>query len=82
MEKSYVIHANATLPPRLLLTIREAAGALAVCEKTISNLMKDGRLRAVRIGRAVRIDVAELRAFIEARKGDADDLHNSEVTIR
>jgi excisionase family DNA binding protein len=81
MEKPHLIHANATQPPRLLLTMREAAVALAVCEKTVSNLIRDGQIRALRIGRAVRIDVAELREFIEGRKGSTDDLHNSEVTV-
>lgn len=52
----------------LLLTVRETAKALAVCEKTIANLTNRGDLRPVRIGRAVRYDPAELRAFIERRK--------------
>lgn len=57
-------------PSPLLLTPRDAARALAVCEKTLWSLSKRGELRPVRIGRAVRYDVADLRRFIDRRKGD------------
>lgn len=53
----------------LALTIRQTAEALQVCEKTIWTLTKAGRLRAIRIGRAVRYDVADVRRFIETAKG-------------
>ena len=56
-----------TIEP-LLLTPREAAKALAVCERTLFGLTKAGELRAVRIGRAVRYDVRDLRAWIEKAK--------------
>jgi hypothetical protein len=60
------------LSTRLLLTPREAAVALALCEKTLWSVTQPrGDLRAVRIGRAVRYDVADLRTFIEQRKGAA-----------
>lgn len=55
--------------PKLLLTPREAAKALSVCEKTLWTLTKRGELQAVRIGRAVRYDVTGLQAFINQRKG-------------
>ena len=40
--------------PRLLVSPREAAKALAVCEKTLWNLRKRGEIPAVRIGRTVQ----------------------------
>ena len=52
----------------LLLTPRQAAQTLAVCEKTLYTLTKRGELPSVRIGRAVRYDVADLQAFINSRK--------------
>ena len=56
----------------MLLTIRQTAAALQVCEKTLWALTRDGKLPAVRIGtRAVRYDMADVRAFIEAAKGGA-----------
>ena len=60
-----------TAPAPMLLTAREAADTLRISAKTLWTLDRDGRLRAVRIGRAVRYDPADLRAFIEAAKGGA-----------
>lgn len=55
--------------PRLL-SARDTARALAVCEKTLWALTRDGKLPAVRIGkRGIRYDVADVRAFIESAKG-------------
>lgn len=60
----------ANTPGPLLLTPRDAAQSLAVCEKTIWNLTHRGELPAVRIGRAVRYDVADLRRWIESAKSN------------
>lgn len=49
---------------RLAVTYPEAANALGVCERVVWQLVKDGRLKAVRIGRSVRIPVAELERFV------------------
>ncbi len=40
---------------RLTVTYREAGDSLGVCERVVWQLVKDGRLKAVRIGRSVRI---------------------------
>ena len=56
-----------TIEP-FLLTPKEAAKALAVCERTLYGLDKSGELPAVRIGRAVRYDVNDLRAWINQQK--------------
>lgn len=61
---------NMTPAEPMLLTIRQTAAALQVCEKTLWALTRAGRLPAVHVtGRAVRYDVADVRAFIEAVKG-------------
>jgi excisionase family DNA binding protein len=54
---------------QLLLTQDGAAKALAVSPRTVFNLIAKGELRAVRIGRAVRIDTRDLLAFIDRTKG-------------
>lgn len=54
---------------RPLLTLREAASLLRVCDKTIWNLTKRGKLAAVRIGVSVRYDADDVRDFIERQKG-------------
>ena len=49
---------------RLAVTYREAGDSLGVCERVVWQLVKDGRLKAVRIGRSVRIPVSELERFV------------------
>ncbi len=52
---------------RLLLTVREAAVVLAIGRTTLYQLIADGQVRTVHIGRAVRVPVAELEAFVDRR---------------
>lgn len=49
---------------QLLLSPREAAKALSVCEKTLYNLTKRGELPVVRLGRAVRYSLDDLREWV------------------
>ncbi len=52
-----------------LLTTREAAKALHICERTLHTLTKSGEIQAVRFGRAVRYDPGALARWIEQRSG-------------
>jgi excisionase family DNA binding protein len=52
----------------LLLTPREAARALAISERSLWGLTQRGLLACVRLGRSVRYDLADLRAFITTQK--------------
>jgi excisionase family DNA binding protein len=49
---------------KLAVTYREAADSIGVCERSIWSLVRDGKLRAIRVGRCVRIPVAELERFV------------------
>ncbi len=49
---------------RLAVNYREAADSLGVCERVVWQLVKDRRLKAIRIGRSVRIPVSELERFV------------------
>jgi excisionase family DNA binding protein len=49
---------------RLLLTPEEAADALSLGRTTIFELMKDGRLPSIKVGRARRILADDLHAFV------------------
>ena len=51
-----------------LLTYRDAGELLGVTERTVWNLVDQGELTAVGIGRSVRIDPADLRAYIDRCK--------------
>jgi excisionase family DNA binding protein len=61
-----------TVLARPLLSVRAVASKLSVSEKTVRRLIESGRLPAVRVGARVRIDQAELEAFVFGAT-DADD---------
>jgi excisionase family DNA binding protein len=50
---------------RLALTYHEAASAIGVSRGLIRKMVRDGRLATVRLGRSVRIPVAELRRICD-----------------
>jgi excisionase family DNA binding protein len=50
---------------RLAYSMWEAAEAIGICERSIWQAIKDGRLRASRIGRSVRISAVDLEQFLE-----------------
>ena len=65
-----------TLPPdqgqlRLLLSVREAATAMGICEKTLWTLTQKGEIPVVRIGSAVRYSVDGLREWIQKKSEDS-----------
>ena len=51
-------------PNPLMVTYGEAGEMLGVCSRVVWQLVKDGRLNAVKIGRSVRIPVPELERFV------------------
>lgn len=52
-----VTYLRESLPPNLL-TIKEAAKRLGVCEKTVRNRIKKGELATVGTGRSTRVDLS------------------------
>ncbi len=57
-----------------LLTYAQAGKLLGVTGRTVWTLVHRGDLLAVRFGHSVRIDPADLRAFIErSKRGPASD---------
>ncbi len=59
---------------RLLLTIEEAARRLSIGRSHIYELMRQGGLRSVRIGRSRRILTSDLDSFVELLLDGPDDL--------
>jgi len=51
-----------------LFTYKATAEVLGVTERTVFTLVATGQLPAVRFGRSVRIDPADLRAYIDRCK--------------
>jgi len=50
---------------RLLLTPRETAAALGICERTLYALTKRGEIPVIRTGRLVRYSVDDLKTWIK-----------------
>jgi len=55
-------------PGALLLKPADAAKALSISPRTLWTLTKRGEIRAVRTGRVLRYDPADLREWIRRRK--------------
>jgi excisionase family DNA binding protein len=53
---------------RLAFTAREAAAMLAVSERTLWQLTRDGKVRARKVGRLVRYYRPDLVAFMEQQE--------------
>jgi excisionase family DNA binding protein len=73
-QREYAANGSAPMkgqsPAPMLLTAKEAARSLSVCEKTLWSLTHPrGPIPAVRIGRAVRYSPEDLRGWIESQKG-------------
>jgi hypothetical protein len=60
---------EATTPEKLAYTMREAGRAIGCCERLIWGFIKSGDLKAVKLGRSVRITHVELVRFLESRQG-------------
>ncbi len=58
-------------PFQLLLTPRQAAKTLSICERTLYGLTKRGEVPAIRIGRAVRYSVDDLKDWIKKSSENA-----------
>ena len=54
---------------RLAYSMREAAASLGICERSVWQAIKDGRLKAARLGRSVRIPADELDRFVREAMG-------------
>ncbi|WP_137128335.1 helix-turn-helix domain-containing protein [Roseomonas sp. HF4] len=59
---------RAARPPIRLLTVAQTAERLAVCGKTVRRLITAKALRAIRIGRSVRISKDDLRLYLATRR--------------
>jgi excisionase family DNA binding protein len=56
--------ARARVEP-LLLDVREAASVLGIGRSTLYELIADGEIEVVHIGRAARVPVAALHEFVD-----------------
>jgi excisionase family DNA binding protein len=55
----------------LLVSVEDAAGLLGIGRTTLYELIRQGDVRPIRIGRCVRIPQRELEAFVERLVGES-----------
>ncbi len=56
----------------LLVSVEQAAGLLGIGRTTLYELIRQGDVRPIRIGRCVRIPQRELEAYVDKLIADAD----------
>jgi excisionase family DNA binding protein len=61
-------------------TIREAAQAVRLSERTIRRAISSGKLQAVRIGRAVRVPRESLRTLLSPALAQLDEKRTEDVS--
>ena len=62
----------------MLIDARRAAMMLGICTRTLLSLKERGEIRHVKIGRAVRYSVEELRKWVEAKSKETTGRSNPE----
>lgn len=56
------------LIPRLLITYSEAAESISMSRSWLEERIRAGELPVIRLGRCVRIDIEDLKKFVEKNR--------------
>jgi DNA binding domain, excisionase family len=74
MDMHDLLPPDGTGVPRILLTVNEAARALALSRSSVYRLVRAGKIRTVHVTRKACVPVTELDRFVteqfEAQRGD------------
>lgn len=65
-------HQDTNCSDRLLVNIPEGARRLSISPRSFWQMLKDGRIPTVRVGRRTLVDPRDLTAFIDSAKGVPD----------
>jgi excisionase family DNA binding protein len=60
-------------PPRLLLTVEEAAERIGICRAYMFKLIREGDVQSVKVGRLRRVTPAALEDFVARLTGRGDE---------
>ncbi len=66
---------------RALKSIEEAAGLLRISKWTVRAYIRDGKLRAIRLGRRVLIEESELERLIASGKAPLEDAEHADGVV-
>ena len=59
-------------PPRLLLTVEEAAERIGICRSNMFKLIRRGEIQSVKVGRLRRVTPAALEDFVRRLTAEED----------
>ena len=59
-------------PPRLLLTVEEAADRIGICRSNMFKLIRRGEVRSVKVGRLRRVTPDALEDFVRRLSAEED----------
>lgn len=59
-------------PPRLLLTVEEAADCIGICRASMFKLIRRGEVKSVKVGRLRRVTPAALEDYVRRLSALAD----------
>jgi excisionase family DNA binding protein len=63
---------RAETPPRLLLTVEEAAERIGICRSNMFKLIRRGEIQSVKVGRLRRVTPAALEDFVRRLTAEED----------
>jgi excisionase family DNA binding protein len=63
---------RAERPPRLLLTVEEAAERIGICRSNLFKLIRRGEIQSVKVGRLRRVTPAALEEFVQRLTAEED----------
>jgi excisionase family DNA binding protein len=71
-ESTAGVVAPAEKPPRLLLTVEEAAERIGICRSNMFKLIRRGDVKSVRVGRLRRVTPAALEDYVKRLSAPED----------
>jgi excisionase family DNA binding protein len=66
------VASRAARPPRLLLTVEEAAERIGICRSNMFKLIRRGEIQSVRVGRLRRVTPDALEDFVRRLSAEED----------
>jgi excisionase family DNA binding protein len=64
--------------PQIGVSIPQAAKLLNIGKPLMSNLIKTGKIRAVKLGKRVVVSVQSLREFVDGKKEPCNSIENND----
>jgi len=62
---------------RIGVSVKRAAEMLDLCERTIWTLIKDGKIRSIKVGMRTIVSVQSLRELIDGKEKPRDSMESS-----